>query len=64
MRDTPITVRELIKLLQEIDGDTVVHTEGCDCVGPCDGVRVGAQQDGTCIAVLTRDDTLVGGDSH
>lgn len=33
-----ITVGELIAFLQRYPLDAVVNTEGCDCVGACNGV--------------------------
>ena len=54
----PVTVRELIAQLEALPPDAFVHTEGCDCVGPCSGARMAypsSEYAGT--VVLTRDDT-------
>ena len=55
----PITVKELIEQLQAMPPDAFVHTEGCDCVGPCSGARVANQRNGETAGtvVLTRDDS-------
>jgi hypothetical protein len=37
MMDEHITVKELIKQLQEMPQDALVYSEGCDCVGPATG---------------------------
>ena len=34
----PLLVSELIKQLKLVPQDAIVHTEGCDCVGPADKV--------------------------
>lgn len=54
----PITVRELIEKLQELPPDAYVLTEGCDCEGPCSGVRVQNSYKGAECVLLVRDDTL------
>ena len=35
-----ITVGDLKALLESYDDSTWVNTEGCDCVGPSDGIEV------------------------
>lgn len=35
-----ITVRALIAQLQEFDPDLECQTEGCDCIGPCNGATL------------------------
>ena len=54
----PITVRELIAQLETMPPDAFVHTEGCDCVGPCSGARMAdPRREYAGTVVLTRDDT-------
>lgn len=36
-----LTVKELKHLLDEMDEDLIVITEGCDCFGVANGVSVG-----------------------
>lgn len=33
-----MTVGELKELLKNIPDDVIVQTEGCDCIGPADGI--------------------------
>ncbi len=56
MRTTPITVGELIEQLQKYDKTLPVHTEGCDCIGPSDGVNQ-TYTDAESV-VIGRDDSL------
>jgi len=35
-----LTVKELIKLLEEIEPDMLVSLEGCDCEGDATGVEI------------------------
>ncbi len=44
--EKPLTVAELIEALRKLDPELRVHTEGCDCTGPCTGVEVGDDGDG------------------
>ena len=56
----PITVAELIARLQALPQDAYVHTEGCDCSGPCSGARLQAAwppESGVMLVLLERDDT-------
>lgn len=38
--ETCLTVKELIKLLQQINQDLIVQTEGCDCDSDAIGIEV------------------------
>lgn len=51
-RVAKVTVAELIELLQRMPPDALTDTEGCDCTGPCGGVKL--CKDG--IVLLTRND--------
>ena len=55
----PITVAELIAQLQALPQDAYVHTEGCDCSGPCSGAEITAAwppERGIKVVTLSRDD--------
>lgn len=51
-----LTVGKLLELIAELDlsPDTKVYTEGCDCIGPSDGVRVDDQGE----LIINRNDQL------
>lgn len=42
MPDKTLTVQELIELLKNFDPNTLVYTEGCDCIGCASGVKLEA----------------------
>lgn len=52
----PITVRELIAVLETMPPGAFVFTEGCDCEGPCSGAQIGCSLSDRGV-LLARDDT-------
>lgn len=53
--DHQITVAELIEQLKQYDPKALVQTEGCDCIGPCDGTEL---DDRSGQIILLRNDRL------
>lgn len=49
-----LTVGQLRKLIADLPDDMPVYTEGCDCVGPSDGVLVEADDQGDYLTYPTK----------
>lgn len=55
--NTGITASELIDQLSELSDDDQalpVEVEGCDCIGPCEGVEIIEGIDGQRLVLITR----------
>lgn len=53
-----LTVGRLRQLLLDLPDDMLVMTEGCDCVGPSDGVEVSCSWEGGDRLIVNRNDGI------
>ena len=51
-----MTVKEAIELLKTFNCDLPIYTEGCDCVGPSDGIKQDVGNNGELMVLIKRRD--------